>query len=52
MSHFKPKLVNDPSEVADELFDGLIAASNGRCYKVGVRSIVKNDIAPKKPNIH
>jgi dihydroxyacetone kinase phosphoprotein-dependent L subunit len=48
MSHFKPKLVNDPSEVADELFDGLIAASNGRCYKVGVRSIVKNDIADGK----
>lgn len=48
MTHFKPKLINDPSDVADELFDGLIAATNGQCYKVGTRALVKNDIPDGK----
>ena len=43
-----PKLINDPLAAADELIDGLVAAYNGQCYKVGTRSIVKNNIRENK----
>ena len=45
------KLINDPLAVADELFDGLIDYYHGDCIKVGVRSIVKNDIAADKVSV-
>lgn len=43
-----PKLINNPLAVADELIDGLVAAYNGQCYKVGIRSIVKSHIPEGK----
>ena len=48
MSNFNPKLLNDPLAAADELLEGLVEAYNGQCYKVGRRSIVKNDIPEGK----
>lgn len=45
---FTPKLLNDPLSAADELLEGLVEAYNGQCYKVGARSIVKNDIPDGK----
>ncbi|MFC4991380.1 dihydroxyacetone kinase subunit DhaL [Rubritalea tangerina] len=48
MANFAPKLLNDPLKAADELLEGLVEAYNGQCYKVGTRSIVKNDIPDGK----
>ncbi|MEO1857539.1 MAG: dihydroxyacetone kinase subunit DhaL [Rubritalea sp.] len=48
---FTPKLLNDPLSAADELLEGLIEAYNGQCYKVGARSIVKNDIPDGKVSL-
>lgn len=45
---FNPKLINNPLAAADELIEGLVEAYNGQCYKVGTRSIVKNDIPDGK----
>ena len=42
------KLINDPLLVADELLDGLVEAYDGQCQRVGVRSIVKNEIPDGK----
>ncbi|MFC5051204.1 dihydroxyacetone kinase subunit DhaL [Rubritalea spongiae] len=51
MSNFAPKLLNDPLKAADELLEGLVEAYNGQCYKVGTRSIVKNDIPDGKVSL-
>ena len=48
MSGFNPKLLNDPIDAADELIDGLVAAYHGECRKVGVRSVVRNEIPEGK----
>ena len=48
---FTPKLLNDPLSAADELLEGLVEAYNGQCYKVGARSIVKNDIPDGKVSL-
>lgn len=48
---FAPKLLNDPLSAADELLEGLVEAYNGQCYKVGARSIVKNDIPDGKVSL-
>lgn len=48
---FTPKLLNDPLLAADELLEGLVEAYNGQCYKVGARSIVKNDIPDGKVSL-
>lgn len=51
MANFAPKLLNDPLKAADELLEGLVEAYNGQCYKVGTRSIVKNDIPDGKVSL-
>lgn len=48
---FAPKLLNDPLSAADELLEGLVEAYNGQCYRVGARSIVKNDIPDGKVSL-
>jgi dihydroxyacetone kinase phosphoprotein-dependent L subunit len=48
---FTPKLLNNPLSAADELLEGLVEAYNGQCYKVGARSIVKNDIPDGKVSL-
>ncbi len=42
------KLINDPLNVADELLEGLVEAYDGKCSKIGIRSIAKNDIPENK----
>jgi dihydroxyacetone kinase len=42
------KLINDPLQVANELLEGLVEAYDGKCSKIGERSIAKNDIADNK----
>ncbi len=42
------KLINDPLKVADELLEGLVEAYDGKCSKVGTRSIAKNAIPDNK----
>ena len=48
MSRFKPKLVNDPLEAANELLEGMVFSYNGRAKKVGTRSIALTDIPQGK----
>ncbi len=43
------KIFNDPLKCADELFDGLVLADDGKARKVGTRSIVMNELRPNAP---
>ena len=43
------KIFNDPLKCADELFDGLVLAYDGKARKVGTRSIVMNELRPNAP---
>lgn len=43
------KIYNDPLKCADELFDGLVLAYDGKARKVGTRSIVMNELRPNAP---
>ncbi|MEZ0388570.1 MAG: dihydroxyacetone kinase subunit DhaK [Verrucomicrobium sp.] len=43
------KIINDPLKCADDLFDGLVMAYDGKARKVGTRSIVMNDLRPNAP---
>jgi dihydroxyacetone kinase-like protein len=43
------KIINDPLKCADELFEGLVMAYDGRARRVGHRSIVMNDLRPDAP---
>ncbi len=43
------KIINDPLKCADDLFDGLILAYDGKARRVGQRSIVMNELRPAAP---
>jgi phosphoenolpyruvate---glycerone phosphotransferase subunit DhaK len=43
------KIINDPLKCADELFEGLVYAYDGRARRVGKRSIIMNDLRPDAP---
>jgi len=43
------KIINDPLKCADDLFDGLILAYDGKAKRVGQRSIVMNELRPDAP---
>lgn len=43
------KIYNDPLKCADELFDGLVLAYDGKARKIGTRSIVMNELRPNAP---
>jgi dihydroxyacetone kinase-like protein len=43
------KIINDPNACADELFEGLVLAYDGKAKRVGTRSIVMNDLRPDAP---
>ena len=43
------KIINDPNACADELFEGLVLAYDGKARRVGKRSIVMNDLRPGAP---
>lgn len=43
------KIINDPLKCADELFEGLVLAYDGKARRVGTRSIVMNDLRPDAP---
>jgi dihydroxyacetone kinase-like protein len=47
--HASKKIINDPLKCADELFEGLILAYDGKARKVGQRSIVMNDLRADAP---
>jgi dihydroxyacetone kinase-like protein len=50
MSHNPAKKIfNDPLKCADELFEGLVLAYDGKARRVGKRSIVMNDLRPDAP---
>jgi dihydroxyacetone kinase-like protein len=51
MSQANPakKIINNPLKCADELFDGLVLAYDGKARRVGTRSIVMNDLRPDAP---
>lgn len=49
MSNAAKKIINDPLTCADELFEGLVLAYDGKARKVGARSIVWNDLRPDAP---
>ncbi len=51
MSHANPakKIINNPLKCADELFEGLVLAYDGKARRVGTRSIVMNDLRPDAP---
>ncbi|TLD69847.1 dihydroxyacetone kinase subunit DhaK [Phragmitibacter flavus] len=49
MSNSAKKIINDPLTCADELFEGLVLAYDGKARKVGKRSIVMNDLRPDAP---
>ena len=51
MSNSNPakKIINDPLKCADELFEGLVLAYDGKARRVGTRSIVMNDLRPDAP---
>jgi dihydroxyacetone kinase-like protein len=51
MSHANPakKIINNPLKCADELFEGLVIAYDGKARRVGTRSIVMNDLRPDAP---
>lgn len=43
------KIINNPNDCADELFEGLVMAYDGKAKRVGTRSIVMNDLRPDAP---
>lgn len=43
------KIINDPLKCADELFEGLVLAYDGKARRVGKRSLVMNDLRPNTP---
>ena len=43
------KIINNPLTCADDLFDGLVIAYDGKARRVGKRSIVMNDLRPDAP---
>jgi dihydroxyacetone kinase-like protein len=43
------KIINDPLKCADELFEGLVLAYDGKAKRVGKRSIVMNELRPNAP---
>ncbi|GEP41138.1 dihydroxyacetone kinase subunit DhaK [Brevifollis gellanilyticus] len=43
------KIINDPLKCADELFEGLVLAYDGKVRRVGKRSLVMNDLRPDAP---
>jgi len=43
------KIINDPLKCADELFEGLVLAYDGKARRVGSRSIVMNELRPDAP---
>jgi dihydroxyacetone kinase-like protein len=43
------KIINDPLKCADELFEGLILAYDGKVSRVGKRSLVLNELRPNAP---
>jgi phosphoenolpyruvate---glycerone phosphotransferase subunit DhaK len=47
--HPAKKIINDPLKCADELFEGLILAYDGKARRVGTRSIVMKDLRPNAP---
>lgn len=49
MSSSAKKIINNPLNCADDLFDGLILAYDGKAKKVGTRSIVMNQLRPDAP---
>ncbi len=49
MSNSAKKIINDPLKCADELFEGLVLAYDGKARRVGQRSIVMNDLRPDAP---
>jgi len=49
MSNTAKKIINNPLNCADDLFDGLVLAYDGKARKVGKRSIVMNDLRPDAP---
>ncbi len=49
MSNSAKKIINNPLKCADELFEGLVMAYDGKARKVGKRSIVMNDLRPDAP---
>lgn len=49
MSNPAKKIINDPLTCADELFEGLVLAYDGKARKVGKRSIVMNDLRADAP---
>jgi phosphoenolpyruvate---glycerone phosphotransferase subunit DhaK len=48
-SNSAKKIINDPLKCADDLFDGLVIAYDGKARKVGSRSLVMNDLRPDAP---
>ncbi len=49
MSNPAKKLINNPNACADELFEGLILAYDGKVSRVGKRSLVMNKLRPDAP---
>lgn len=49
MSNSAKKIINHPNACADELFEGLVLAYDGKAKRVGKRSIVMNDLRPDAP---
>ena len=49
MSNAAKKIINNPTACADELFEGLVLAYDGKAKRVGKRSIVMNDLRPDAP---
>ncbi|HRJ08646.1 MAG TPA: dihydroxyacetone kinase subunit DhaK [Prosthecobacter sp.] len=45
------KIINDPLKCADELFEGLVLAYDGKARRAGKRSIVMNDLRPDAPGL-
>lgn len=43
------KIINDPLKCADDLFEGLILAYDGKVKRVGKRSLVLNELRPDAP---
>ena len=43
------KIINDPLKCADDLFDGLVLAYDGKVKRVGKRSLVMNELRPNAP---
>lgn len=43
------KIINDPLKCADELFEGLVMAYDGKAKRVGRRSIVMTSLRPNAP---